>query len=108
MIMNITSKQMEITPAIRQHIIARFQRLNKWQAQLINPHIILAKHPQGFVADATINIPHGQLVASAQHSDMYIAINELMNKLKRQLNKLQHKPLARRANCSVKNLSFVG
>lgn len=59
MTMNITSKQMEITPAIRQHVADRLAKLEKWQTHLINPHIILSKEPQGFVADATINTPNG-------------------------------------------------
>lgn len=53
MTMNITSKQMEITPAIRQHVADRLAKLDKWQTHLINPHIILSKEPQGFIADAT-------------------------------------------------------
>lgn len=88
MTMNITSKQMEITPAIRQHVADRLAKLEKWQTHLINPHIILSKEPQGFIADATINTPNGHLVASAKHEDMYTAINELINKLERQLNKV--------------------
>lgn len=107
MIMNITSKQMDITPAIRQHVSDRLTKLEKWQTQLINPHIVLSKEPQGFVADATINTPNGQLVASAKHDDMYVAVNELINKLERQLNKVQHKGEARRASDSVKNVSYV-
>lgn len=78
-------------PAIRQHVADRLAKLEKWQTHLINPHIILSKEPQGFVADATINTPNGVLVASGKHEDMYTAINELINKLERQLNKLQHK-----------------
>lgn len=60
-----------------------------------------------FIADATINTPNGHLVASAKHEDMYTAINELINKLERQLNKVQHKGEARRATASVKDASFV-
>ncbi|MEY8709736.1 ribosomal subunit interface protein [Mangrovibacter phragmitis] len=104
MTMNITSKQMEITPAIRQHVTERLSKLDKWQTHLINPHIILSKEPKGFVADATINTPNGHLVASAKHEDMYAAINELITKLERQLNKLQHKSEARRADASVKDV----
>ena len=100
MTMNITSKQMEITPAIRQHVADRLAKLDKWQTHLINPHIILSKEPQGFIADATINTPNG-------HEDMYAAINELINKLERQLNKVQHKGEARRAATSVKEAGFV-
>lgn len=107
MTLNITSKHMEITPAIRQHVSERLAKLDKWQTHLINPHVILSKEPKGFVADATINTPHGQLVASAQHEDMYVAINELINKLERQLNKLQHKGEARRADASVKDAALA-
>lgn len=31
---NITSKQMEITPAIRQHVEDRLAKLDKWQTHL--------------------------------------------------------------------------
>mgnify|MGYP001057557233 FL=1 len=105
MIMNITSKQMEITPAIRQHVEDRLSKLEKWQTHLINPHIVLSKEPKEYVADATINTPNGPLVASAAHEDMYAAINELIGKLERQLNKVQHKGEARRATASVKGLT---
>jgi ribosome-associated inhibitor A len=60
MTVNITSKQMEITPAIRQHVADRLAKLDKWQTHLINPHIILSKEPQGFIADATINTSSGR------------------------------------------------
>ncbi|STW12859.1 sigma-54 modulation protein [Klebsiella pneumoniae subsp. rhinoscleromatis] len=43
----------------------------------------------------------------ARHEDMYAAINELINKLERQLNKVQHKGEARRAATSVKEAGFV-
>jgi len=105
MILNITSKQMEITAAIRDHVQDRLAKLEKWQAHLINPHIVLSKAPKEFVADATINTPNGTLVASAKHEDMYTAINDLIGKLERQLNKVQHKPEARRAATSVKNFT---
>ncbi|OFC61846.1 ribosome-associated translation inhibitor RaiA [Candidatus Erwinia dacicola] len=107
MVLNITSKQMEITPAIRQHVENRLAKLEKWQTHLINPHIVLLKEPKEFVADATINTPNGPLIASAKHEDMYTAINDLINKLERQLNKVQHKGEARRADASVKDFSVV-
>ena len=45
MILNITSKQMDITPAIRSHVEDRHAKLEKWQTDLINPHIVLSKEP---------------------------------------------------------------
>ncbi|CQR22878.1 yhbH sigma 54 modulator [Yersinia enterocolitica] len=49
----------------------------------------------------------GPLVASAKHDDMYAAINELITKLERQLNKVQHKGEARRAANSVKETNLA-
>jgi ribosome-associated inhibitor A len=77
MTLNITSKQMDITPAIRNHVEDRLTKLEKWQTQLINPHIVLSKEPQGFVADATITTPNGPLVASAKHDDMKDIVPEV-------------------------------
>ncbi len=88
---DITSKQMEITPAIREYVESRVEKLEKWKTQLINPHFVLNKVPQGFSVDATIGTPLGELIAGAVAEDMYVAINELEEKLARQLNKLQHK-----------------
>jgi ribosome-associated inhibitor A len=105
MTVNITSKQMDITPAIRSHVEERLTKLDKWHAQLINPHIVLSKEPKGFVADATITTPNGSLVASAKHEDMYTAVNDLIAKLERQLNKVQHKSEARRACASVRDMA---
>lgn len=102
MILNITSKQMDITDAIRNHAEERLAKLEKWQTQLINPHIVLSKESNAFVADASVSTPNGQLVASAKHDDMYSAINDLIGKLEKQLNKVQHKGEARRAYNSVK------
>ncbi|MWN04895.1 ribosome-associated translation inhibitor RaiA [Gilliamella sp. Pas-s95] len=103
MALNITSKQMDITPAIRSYLEDKFSKLDKWRAQLINPHFILSKEPDGFIVDATIATKGTPLVASAKHIDMYAAINDLIDKLEKQLNKLQHKEKARRAANSIKD-----
>ena len=103
MTLNITSKQMDITPAIRSYIEDKMSKLNKWRAQLINPQFILSKEPDSFMVDATITTKGSPLVASAKHDDMYTAVNELISKLEKQLNKLQHKAESRRASESIKN-----
>lgn len=103
MTLNITSKHMAITPAIRNYLEEKFTKLDKWHTHLINPHFVLSKAPDAFIIDATITIKGAPLIASAKHNDMYIAINELINKLERQLNKTQHKFAARRANDTIRN-----
>ena len=103
MTLNITSKQMEITPAIREHVEERLAKLGKWQTQLINSHFVLNKVPNGFTVEASIGTPLGNLLTSATSDDMYKAINEVEEKLERQLNKLQHKSESRRADERLKD-----
>lgn len=96
--MNITGKNIEITSAIRTHIESKFKKLEKWQVDIIGCHATFQEEPnKNKKFEAIITVPKGKLVASAIHEDLYIAINEVEHKLERQLNKLRHKPEARRA-----------
>ncbi len=96
--MNITGKNIDITSAIREHIEGKFKKLEKWQVDLIGCQCSFSEEPNKQKKfEATVNIPKGQLIASAHHEDLYAAINEVEQKLERQLNKLRHKPEAKRA-----------
>ena len=83
MTLNITSKQMDITPAIREHVEGRLAKLEKWHTQLISPHFVLSKVPNGFSVEASIGTPLGNLLATATADDMYKAINEVEEKLEK-------------------------
>lgn len=91
MTINISSKQMDVTPAIRTHIEERLAKLNKWHTQLINPHFMIHKLPNEYEVEASIGTPIGDLFAKAQHADLYQAINDVEVKLEGQLIKLKEK-----------------
>ena len=74
MTLNITSKQMEITPAIREHVEGRLAKLEKWHTQLISPHFVLSKVPNGFSVEVSIGTPLGNLLATATADDMYLSL----------------------------------
>ena len=95
---NITGKNIDITSAIRTHIESKFQKLEIWQADIISCQATFSEEPNKQKKfEAVIKVPKGQLIASAVNDDLYAAINEVEQKLERQLNKLQHKSEARRA-----------
>ena len=96
--MNITGKNIDITSAIREHIESKFSKLEKWQVDIIGCQASFSEEPNKKKKfEAVITVPKGKLVASSIHDDLYVAINEVEQKLERQLNKLRHKPEARRA-----------
>ncbi|MGF1697592.1 ribosome-associated translation inhibitor RaiA [Vibrio kyushuensis] len=95
---NITGKNIEITSAIREHIESKFSKLEKWQVDIIKCQTSFSEEPNKQKKfEAVLTVPKGQLVASATHEDLYTAVNEVEQKIERQLNKLRHKPEARRA-----------
>ncbi|MBD1575377.1 MULTISPECIES: ribosome hibernation-promoting factor, HPF/YfiA family [Vibrio] len=95
--MNVIGKNIEVTSSIRDHIEAKFKKLEKWQIELLSCHATISTEPANQTKiEAKITVPKGQLVASASDEDLYKAINEVEQKLGRQLNKLSHKPEAKR------------
>ena len=103
MTLNITSKQMDITPAIRAHVEDRLAKLEKWQTQLINPHFILNKTPKGFSVEASIGTPTAICLPVQNRKICIKPLTMWKKKLERQLNKLQHKSESRRANERLKD-----
>lgn len=96
---NMTGKNIELTSAIRAHIESKFKKLEKWQVDIISCQASISEEPnKQKKIEAIITVPKGQLIASASGEDLYAAINEAEQKLERQLNKLRHKPAARRAD----------
>ncbi|MGL4717156.1 MAG: ribosome hibernation-promoting factor, HPF/YfiA family [Aeromonas sp.] len=98
----ITSKIIDITPAIRERIESRFEKLERLQVPLITPHVVVTKERLMFIIEASAGIPSGKLFAQAEHEDLYAAINELGQKLERQLNRHTEKPISRRATGVLK------
>ncbi|CAG9296005.1 ribosome hibernation-promoting factor, HPF/YfiA family [Celerinatantimonas diazotrophica] len=101
MIIDITSKSIDITPTIRERIENRFAKLEKPQIPLIKPQVIITREKQDYKVEAKIGVPNGQLFASEQHEDLYAAINGLGHKLERQLRRHHTKPITERVDSSL-------
>jgi ribosome-associated inhibitor A len=98
MLIDITSKCLDITPSIRTRIETRFAKLEKNQVPLIKPQVIITREKQDFKVEAKIGVPNGQLFASDVNADLLMAINALGQKLERQLRRHQDKPIAGRTD----------
>lgn len=93
----ITSHVIDITPAIRERIESRFEKLDRRQIALINPHVVIQKEGLNYQVEASAGLPGETLFAQAEDENLYAAINELGHKLERQLTRYAEKPLAQRA-----------
>lgn len=94
--LKITSKQFEVTTPIRERVESRFEKLSRHDVQLINPHVIISQEKALFKIEASVGVPQGDLFAQAKHENLYAAITAMGQKLEKQLNRLIHKPEAKR------------
>lgn len=87
----ITGNHIDITPAIRSYIQEKFKRLEKHSDNLINPHVVLEVKKDRHKAEATMHNNKKNIFAVAEAHNMYAAIDDLTNKLERQIQKHKEK-----------------
>src|SRR5437870_4888163 len=88
---NITGHRMDVTPAIRSYTEKKFARLLNHFDQITAIHVVFDIEKLRQIAEATIHIAKAELHASAESEDLYAAIDELVDKLDRQLTKHKEK-----------------
>lgn len=81
---NITGQHVEITPALKDYITEKLERISRHINGITNVHAILSVDKLQHIAEAKINIPGKQLFAKAIADDMYAAIDSLTDKLDKQ------------------------
>ncbi|MCM2678929.1 ribosome hibernation-promoting factor, HPF/YfiA family [Echinimonas agarilytica] len=96
----ITCKTMSVTPSMKEHVLQAFEKLNRFDTDLFNPHVIVDKDGLDIVVEARIGIPGSELFAKAQHEEFNTATNRLVDKLKQQLIRYRGKQTASRTQAA--------
>ncbi len=88
---NITGHHVEVTDALRNYVIEKFQRLERHFDHLIDSHVILTVEKLVQKAEATVHVNGATLFAEQEEADLYAAIDGLIDKLDRQTIKHKEK-----------------
>ena len=91
----ITGHQLEVTEALREYINNKFAKLERHFDKITSIRVTLSVEKVMQKIDATLLIAGGEIIANAEHDDMYAAIALLVDKLDRQLIKHKEKQLDR-------------
>uniref|UniRef100_A0A7C4GG92 Ribosome-associated translation inhibitor RaiA n=1 Tax=candidate division WOR-3 bacterium TaxID=2052148 RepID=A0A7C4GG92_UNCW3 len=89
--LSITGRHLEITPHLRQHIDQRFDRFTKLDGHIIAADVVLFRDRAVAVAEARLHLSHTVFTAKGSGSDMYLAVNDLVDKLHTQLKRYEDK-----------------
>lgn len=90
---NITGLHLEVTEAMRDYIEEKVLRLERHFDRIITLQVILQVEKLKQKAEGTLHVAGREVVANAEHEDMYAAIDLLADKLDRQLIKHKEKQL---------------
>lgn len=88
---NITGHQLDVTEALRNYIDEKFTKLERHFDKIISAQVIMSVEKLNQKIDTTLMLAGGEVVASAENTDMYTAIDALVDKLDRQLIKFKEK-----------------
>ena len=88
---DVTGQHFDVTPALRDYITGKLERLERHFDKVTNVHAVLSVEKLRQKAEATINVSGASLHANAEDEDMYAAIDALIDKLDRQIKKHKEK-----------------
>jgi putative sigma-54 modulation protein len=87
----ITGRRIEITESIRNYLLTKFSKLEKHFPKISSAHFILDTEHVDFTIEANIHVPGREVFVEDKNSDMYAAIDLLMDKLDAKLSKIKNK-----------------
>lgn len=97
---NITGHHVEVTSALKDYVHAKVEKLERHYGSITNVQVTLKVEKVRQMADATLHITGGEVFANAENEDMYAAIDQLSDKLDRQLIKHKEKNINRKQGSS--------
>lgn len=89
--LSISGHHLDITEAIKQHSVDKLSKIKHHFDHLININMILEVEKDVQKAEATIHVSGADLFAKAESDNLYVSIDQMVNKLDSQIKKHKEK-----------------
>ncbi len=110
--LTISGHHLEITPSLREYVLTKLDRVTRHFDQVVDINVLLSfeklkEKDRRQKAEVTVHVKGKDIYVENFHEDMYAAIDQLMDKLDRQVcrhkDKLQnhHHVAAKRLDASL-------
>ncbi|MGD9942481.1 MAG: ribosome-associated translation inhibitor RaiA [Burkholderiaceae bacterium] len=87
----ISGHHVSVTPALRDYVTGKLDRIRRHFDQVIDINVFLSIDKLVQKAEITLHVRGKDLFAEASHEDLYAAIDSLIDKLDRQILKYKGK-----------------
>lgn len=89
--LSISGHHLEVTPALREYVTAKLERIRRHFDQVIDVSVFLSVDKLVQKAEISLHVRGKDLFAEASDADLYAAIDALVDKLDRQVLKYKDK-----------------
>ena len=93
--LSITGHHVDLTESLHDYIEQKFEKLERHYDHITQVHVVVTVEKLLHKAEANAHVTGAELFANAHHEDMYAAIDQLVDKLDRQLIKHKEKTVDR-------------
>src|SRR5262245_12421891 len=87
--LQLTGHHVDITPAIRQYVVSKLERINRHFDHVIDVNVVMTVEKLDQRIEANVHLSGKDIHVQAHDGDMYAAIDGLIDKLDRQV--IRHK-----------------
>ena len=101
--LNLTGHHVDITPALRDYVTNKIERISRHFDQVIDVTVILSVEKLKRKAEANVHVSGRDIFCETDHEDMYAAIDALVDKLDRQILKHKDRNVVRRNGPALKH-----
>ncbi len=92
--LNITGRHLAVTASMQEYVQTKLERVMRHFEHMTSASVILSIDNLVHRAEITVHVPGKEIFVEASHSDMYAAIDGLVDKLDRQVLKYKQKAFA--------------
>lgn len=89
--LTISGHHIDVTDGLRAHVADKFEKLQRHIDTITNIEVTLIVEKSGHKAEANLHVAGADIFAQAENDDMYAAIDQLADKLDRQIIKHKEK-----------------
>ncbi len=89
--LNITGHHIEVTPALRDYVSGKVEKVIRHFDHVTSVHVILSVEKLVQKAEITLHVKGKDIFADSSDTDLYAAIDLLIDKLDRQVQKYKGK-----------------
>jgi putative sigma-54 modulation protein len=87
----ITGRHVQITPALKRYIETRMRRLERYDSKLGDVAVVLGVEKYRHTAEVILTLNRTMIQAKASTKEMYASIDQLFDKISRQVRKHKKK-----------------